>query len=1600
MTTDKNNSIIKISSDELVQYKNKFKSIAICNEETYESEAVELVNKDNEGFGTLVLKAEATEDKKGLVLSPDWINGNARADVVYTWKALAPDGYTDLTKIENIKIEDDKLTILDQAQLTSAITVTAIAYKQNIFVAQSTSYTVFERGITPTIAIDTENNQWIINEEPTGIPVTGDPGHTPVITIGANGNWFIDGNDTYQKAQGETGKDGANIEYVYYRSKTENSNLTAPKESDIQSQPSSVDDTMGDKWYPSPLGITDTWKYEYVSIRTKPAGVNTNWTSFSTPVIWSKWGDKGQDGDGVSYEYYLKNDETPPTYDASDEKWTDEPTGVSKDDKYEYVVQIKTTTGEDGKTKVEVSDAALWAKWSEDGAQGLQGLQGIQGEQGIPGKDGTSSYFHIKYSENNNGNPMTETPSTYIGTYVDNIAEDSSDYTKYTWSRFEGIPGTQGIPGNDGQNGKTSYLHIAYANSSDGSIGFDIVNSVGKLYIGQYTDFTQDDSKDPTKYKWTLIKGADGRAIKEVKEEYARNNNKNQVPTSWSTTLTPPDKQNLYLWNRETIIYNDNTQESTTTPVIIAYYTEDGKGISAITNYYQLRSDENTPSQPTGTPGATTAPQVDTWYTSTLVTTPTNKYLWNCEKITYTDGSSVYTNPARIGTHGSQGESGSNFRTFTTTYETDQETMEIWAALEDEWQVSESTSGVKPNDTVLYRCKNTTKNGYSYIMAIVLSVPTDRSIYSKSVGLIDKGDAGPQGTSPYLIELSNDSATIGTNKDGTGIDLNALKTATLTTATVWQGDTDISAKCTFYWELGANEGSLNKYQSRTVYFTGLSDGVDTARAIVRARITEDKTEIGSKVLTVTKNKQGEPGTSAVTYILSASPNSWNKTENQKIVPQFTVTKYDGGTASNMTAGYTIKTEGKDYVTNTPIEKTTTFDLYIGTVKVDSETVTAVANGANSTVPGPGIESETRLYKWGTDQPKGDEYGLEYSKLLTYESYKDSGFLWMYYEQTWTNDKAPTYTTPIRMTDYEMGTLMASLELNEEGGYGISISEWCKKYKRTLIDGSTVATGGLIAETIQSGNYIKDQSGFKITSDTANNNNLMIDSKKFKVTYDGEITAKKGTIAGWEVNQRSFSKGDVGSPSSFVMDTGDYGLGGQVAGHSTDGNEDEPGWSLAVGQNFGVTSDGSLYAQAANISGTVAAERGHIGAFEIKNNGLESQYVKLNAQSIEFPSQSSLILSDDATLGSNENEVYINSLGNKSFIIRNAQGAGIQFYPVEINEGTGCTLTLTLVSANFNKWEEEYYTEVRNSIDGYNGETWYVSKYDFTPSMTFNYQWSNTPNYVPDIIITVQYYLRPDSNSSYERKTHDYTISIPNTRKFGSITIEEQVYGAMSENLDGYKVWSGGECSQVILRPKEGNSVVLYEKGTIYYPSTTVYSTFKERQNLMLFSLGSFCPISDAAKGEDGLNLGNGSYMWDTVSAINTNFGSDRNIKKDIVPLNDERYSILFDELKPSIYKFKAGTSQRNHTGFIAQEVKDALDMANIDSKDFAAYCDYEQEDGTHSYSLRYNEFIPLNTWQIQKLKARVKQAEETIELQDTYIKKLEERIEKLEQKLL
>lgn len=191
-------------------------------------------------------------------------------------------------------------------------------------------------------------------------------------------------------------------------------------------------------------------------------------------------------------------------------------------------------------------------------------FKGDDGLPGVPGADGKTSYFHIKYSSVQNptsASQMTETPSDYIGTYVDYTQADSTDPKKYTWARFKGFNGEDGLPGVNGEDGKTSYLHIKY--SDNGGLSFTANNGEDPgAYIGQYVDFVQKDSDNPTDYTWSLIKGESGAAGSDAttgeyyEYRYAKNGSTvappaldadAENPAGWSTTM--PTVGNLeYLW--------------------------------------------------------------------------------------------------------------------------------------------------------------------------------------------------------------------------------------------------------------------------------------------------------------------------------------------------------------------------------------------------------------------------------------------------------------------------------------------------------------------------------------------------------------------------------------------------------------------------------------------------------------------------------------------------------------------------------------------------------------------------------------------------------------------------------------------------------------------------------------------------------------------------------------------------------------------------------------------------------------------------------------------------------------------------------------------
>ncbi|HEP3994775.1 TPA: hypothetical protein VCQ35_000489 [Streptococcus pyogenes] len=121
------------------------------------------------------------------------------------------------------------------------------------------------------------------------------------------------------------------------------------------------------------------------------------------------------------------------------------------------------------------------------------------GEKGNTGANGQTSHVHFAFADNATGGGFSlTTPKAYMGWYADFNEAASTDPTKYRWSKWKG---DQGLPGKPGADGKTSYFHMAYAESADGRTGFSFKES-GQQYQGYYTDFVQANSTDPTKYTW------------------------------------------------------------------------------------------------------------------------------------------------------------------------------------------------------------------------------------------------------------------------------------------------------------------------------------------------------------------------------------------------------------------------------------------------------------------------------------------------------------------------------------------------------------------------------------------------------------------------------------------------------------------------------------------------------------------------------------------------------------------------------------------------------------------------------------------------------------------------------------------------------------------------------------------------------------------------------------------------------------------------------------------------------------------------------------------------------------------------------------------
>lgn len=153
------------------------------------------------------------------------------------------------------------------------------------------------------------------------------------------------------------------------------------------------------------------------------------------------------------------------------------------------------------------------SKIGEQGAKGDKGDTGPKGDQGIPGikgADGKTQYTHIAYADTVSGSgfSQTDTDKAFIGMYQDFSTTNSRNPQDYRWSKWKGSDGRDGVPGKAGADGRTPYVHFAYADSAEGRTGFSFTQDGTKRYLGICTNFDRANSTNPADYSWNDAAGS------------------------------------------------------------------------------------------------------------------------------------------------------------------------------------------------------------------------------------------------------------------------------------------------------------------------------------------------------------------------------------------------------------------------------------------------------------------------------------------------------------------------------------------------------------------------------------------------------------------------------------------------------------------------------------------------------------------------------------------------------------------------------------------------------------------------------------------------------------------------------------------------------------------------------------------------------------------------------------------------------------------------------------------------------------------------------------------------------------------------------------
>ena len=211
----------------------------------------------------------------------------------------------------------------------------------------------------------------------------------------------------------------------------------------------------------------------------------------------------------------------------------------------------------------------------------------------------------------------------------------------------------------------------------------------------------------------------------------------------------------------------------------------------------------------------------------------------------------------------------------------------------------------------------------------------------------------------------------------------------------------------------------------------------------------------------------------------------------------------------------------------------------------------------------------------------------------------------------------------------------------------------------------------------------------------------------------------------------------------------------------------------------------------------------------------------------------------------------------------------------------------------------------------------------------------------------------DTDTLYLDSLYGNTIYLYD--RSGDIGAEIQMTGAASAESGAFDLTSGALRFSAF-------------EGDVFIQSYNGYVTLDGWSGVSCH--GDFLPGAD-----DRYNLGDGGLVWADIYAASGTINTSDREKKEAIVYGLYKLDGLLDKLEPCTFRFRDGASGRSHAGFIAQDVEEALEELGLTTADFAGLVKSPREDGGYDYFLRYNEFIPINTWEIQKLKARVAKLE-------------------------